>query len=105
MANTTVVAKHALHYDGVTYTAGSAISMKESDVYRHLRDDLIHSDSPSEMPQVEGSVESVVASGVWELDMPPHDYLLKFPEGPYADLALHILEVEAEAEQHPSTKE
>jgi hypothetical protein len=53
--------------------------------------------SETAVPEVDliaGTLEQL--QGAWEVEMTPQEYMEKFPDGPHAELAMRIIELEAE---------
>ncbi len=85
---------------------GAKFEMEQADVQRYVDAKLAVQLSEVEEVKTEPTVDIETSSldqlkAVWDVALTPNDYLEKFPNGPHSDLALRIVELEAEATEKP----
>jgi hypothetical protein len=103
MAKVPVIALKPLYYLG-HHVAGAKLQMEEQDVERHVAlklvttaDAVLSAEEEVADGSLDGSLEALRAA--WTVEMSPADYLKQFPTGPFSDLAMAIVDFEAESEQ------
>lgn len=100
-----VTALVPVYFDGQTHKAGQSFSIPEGahlDAYK--RDKLVvESNVPVVVPTeeietfVSDADELAALTKTWDAGVDPAEYLKQFPQGPFADVAMRIVELQAEA--------
>lgn len=105
---TPVTALKPVYHDGKSYEVGQKFDMLTTHVKDGVRTNLVVvRDVSVEIPEPEKvepfaneKEELVSLQKLWQVDSPdmtPAQYVEKFPQGPVSDLAMRIVELEAEA--------
>lgn len=103
MAKLKVAAIAPLYHPGIgRKEMGEKFEMDEADAPRYVEAKLIVVLSGNEVVAEEAKVVDMETSSLeelkkaWDMEISPADYLDRFPTGPQSDLALRIVELEAE---------
>lgn len=109
MTRSPVTALKPVYHDGRAYNVGAKFDMLDSHIESHVKAGLViqREGKAGEAPQqveiekfTSEAEELAALKAQWDTEsaeMTPAQYLEKFPQGPVADLAFRIVELEAEA--------